>query len=119
MARVSNKQDLWANDIKIRIEILKNGFIEKCPNLEDAEIKQILKKVDGILNNANSHYIIDEYKGLTDESVVKMYDSSDKQFCKLFKMLFSSKDALYEFKQKQRLEQENKLSAIKDKYYKK
>lgn len=116
--RISEKQDLWANDIKIRIEILKNGFEEKC-NLQDQEHQNILTKIDKILKNAKSTYIIDEYKGLTDEALVKMFELSDSKFCKLVIMLFSSKDALYEFKQKQRLENENKLADIKNKYYKK
>lgn len=28
--RISNKQQVWADDIKLRIRILKNGFVEKC-----------------------------------------------------------------------------------------
>lgn len=117
VTRTSEKQDQWANDIKIRIEILKNGFMEKC-NLQDQENQKILTKIDKILNNAKSYYIIDEYKGLTDESLVKMFELSDAKFCKLVIMLFSGKDALYEFKQKQRLENEIKLADIKNKYYK-
>lgn len=115
--RISSKQELWAKDIKIRIEILKNGFMEKCNNLEDVEIKKVLNKVNSILKNAKDYYIIDEYKGLTDDSVVKMFDLSDEKFCKVFVLLFNTKNALYEFKQKQRLENENKLSEIKKKYY--
>lgn len=113
----SNKQETWANDIKIRIQILKNGFMDKCNNLEDKEVQKILTKVDNIINHGKGYFIIDEYKGVTDEALVKMFDLSDKEYCKLFIMLFSGSNALYEFKQKQRLETEMKLSSIKNKYY--
>lgn len=119
MAITSNKQQNWANDIKVRIEILKNGFIEKCNNLEDEEIKKLLDKVDNIINNSKGYYLIDEYKGVTDEAVVKMFGLSDKEYCKLFITLFSGSNALYKFKQKERLQMEKKLADIKNKYYKK
>lgn len=113
----SNKQTQWANDIKVRIEILKNGFMDKSNNLEDMEVQKILTKVDNIINHGKGYFIIDEYKGITDEALVKMFDLSDKEYCKLFIMLFSGSNALYEFKQKQRLETETRLACIKNKYY--
>ena len=113
----SNKQEAWATDIKIRMSILLNGFKEKCKNPTESDL-QIIDKVEKIINNSSTNYIIDEYKGLTDESLVKMFDFSDSKYCKVFIMLFTGKNAIYEFQQKQRLEVKNKLDKLKDKYYK-
>ena len=116
MNRISNKQEEWANDIKLRMQILRNAFMVKCKNLEDAEVQKVLNKVEQILINGSTNYIIDEYKSLTDEALVKLFDMSDYKFCKLFIMLFSTKNAIYEFTQKQRLENQKKLDIIKQKY---
>lgn len=115
---VSDKQENWSNDIKVRIDILRNAFLVKCKNLDDAEVKKALNKVEQILSNANQIYIIDEYKSLTDESLVKIFEMSDKKFCKLFIMMFTTKDAIYEVLQKQRLENQKKLQQITSKYSK-
>lgn len=115
---LSNKQEEWANDIKIRIDILRNAFLEKCKNLDDEEVQRVLKKVNNILTCGKSNYIIDEYKALSDEALIKLFSMSDEKFCKLFILLFKTKDAIYEFTQKQRLENQKKLTTIKDKYSK-
>ena len=110
----SNKQNEWANDIKLRITIMLNGFIEKCSKTE--EDYQFIERVEKMLENENSNFFIDEYKGVTNDSVVKMFDFSDEKFCKCFKMLLSSKAYLHEFKQQQREEQDRKWKEIECKY---
>ena len=99
----SSKQNSWAEDIKMRMEILLNGFKAKCNNLEDEKNKKIISKVENIIKCGSTNYVIDEYKSLTDEALVKMFDST--------------KNFLYEFQQKQRIEFQNKLEEIKAKYY--
>ena len=113
----SSKQNLWAEDIKMRMEILLNGFKAKCNNLDDEKNKKIISKVENIIKCGSTNYVIDEYKSLTDEALVKMFDMTDVKFCKVFIMLFSTKNFLYEFQQKQRIEFQNKLEEIKAKYY--
>lgn len=115
--RNSSKQDLWAEDIKMRMGMLLNGFKEKCKDIEDEKNKKIITKVENIIKCGSTNFIIDEYKSLTDEALVKMFDMSDTKFCKVFIMLFSTRNALYEFQQKQRMEFKNKLEEIKAKYY--
>ena len=113
----SSKQNLWAEDIKMRMEILLNGFKAKCNNLDDEKNKKIISKVENIIKCGSTNYVIDEYKSLTDEALVKMFDMTDVKFCNVFIMLFSTKNFLYEFQQKQRIEFQNKLEEIKAKYY--
>ena len=113
----SSKQNSWAEDIKMRMEILLNGFKAKCKYIEDPNNKKIISKVENIIKCGSTNYVIDEYKSLTDEALVKMFDMSDTKFCKVFIMLFSTKNFLYEFQQKQRIEFQNKLEEIKAKYY--
>ena len=113
----SSKQNSWAEDIKMRMEILLNGFKAKCKDIEDEKNKKIINKVENSIKCGSTNYVIDEYKSLTDEALVKMFDMSDTKFCKVFIMLFSTKNFLYEFQQKQRIEFQNKLEEIKAKYY--
>ena len=40
----SSKQNSWAEDIKMRMEILLNGFKEKCKDIEDEKNKKIKSK---------------------------------------------------------------------------
>ena len=101
----------------MRMEILLNVFKAKCDNLEDEKNKKIISKVENIIKCGSTNYVIDEYKSLTDEALVKMFDMTDVKFCKVFIMLFSTKNFLYEFQQKQRIEFQNKLEEIKAKYY--
>lgn len=111
----SNKQEQWATDIRIRMALLLNGFEEKCKSPTDEDL-ELVSKVQKIIHNSSTNYIIDEYKGLTDEAMVKMFDMSDSKFCKVFRLLFTGKNAIYEMQQRQRLEFKNKLQEIKDKY---
>ena len=113
----SSKQNSWAEDIKMRMEILLNGFKAKCNNLDDEKNKKIISKVENIIKCGSTNYVIDEYKSLTDEALVKMFDMTDMKCCKVFIMLISTKNFLYEFQQKQRIEFQNKLEEIKAKYY--
>lgn len=118
MNKISNKQQEWANDIKMRIRILKAGFEEKCPNLKDEEIQKVLRKVDIILECEKIYYIIDEYKSISDEFIVKMFDLTDKKYCNMFINIFNNTGMLYQIQQKTRLEQQKKLKAIFRKYSK-
>lgn len=111
----SNKQEVWANDIKIRIEILLNGFKIKCSDSE--EDKQIIYRVENLLKNSSINFIIDEYKSLTDIAVVKMFYLTDTKYCKVFKVLFNNSNSLHDIKKKQREQLKKKFSLLKDKYY--
>ena len=113
--RNSSKQDKWANDIKVRINLLLNGFEAKCFSPTDDDL-DLINRVQKIIHNTTTNYIIDEFKGLTDEALVKMFDMDDTKFCKVFRLLFNGKNSLYQIQQKQRLEFNKKLQEIKDKY---
>lgn len=115
--RYSEKQNDWANDIKIRLNILLCGFIEKCDDLEDEKNKEIIEKVKKIIENENPNFIIDEYKGVTDNTLVTMFSWNDKKFCKIFSSMFSS-HMIYDVMEKKRLKNEIKLQNLKDKYIK-
>ena len=46
----SSKQNSWAEDIKMRMEILLNGFKAKCNNLDDEKNKYLIQsEIDMVL----------------------------------------------------------------------
>ena len=116
--RNSKKQNTWSQDIKTRLKILLNGYIERCGNPLEADNKKIITKVESIINNGNTNFIIDEYKSITDEAVVKMFDMPNSKYCKVFNMMFNGEKTIYQYQEKQRKEIQNKFLNLKAKYCK-
>lgn len=116
--RISNKQQVWADDIKLRIRILKNGFVEKCNDLDSEDTQKLLSKVDRLLECKKIYYIIDEFKGISDDFLVQMFDLDNKKFCNMFRSLFNTRGLLYQIQQKERINKQHKLKEIFRKYSK-
>ncbi|MGL5765425.1 MAG: hypothetical protein ACRCX8_07275 [Sarcina sp.] len=114
--RNSSKQLDWCNDIKLRIEILKNGFLDKCDNLEDIRVQETIKRVDLLLSCTKTTYIIDEFKSINDEFIIRMFNLTDKKYCNMFISVFNNTSLLYQLQQKTRLEQQKQLKEIFKKY---
>lgn len=118
MNNISNKQELWCNDIKKRITVLRNAYVEKSKHLTNDKRYKVINRIDQILKNAKTYYIIDEYKGISDEFLIRAFELKDTSFCNFVESLFLSKGMLYEIQQKKRLEQKRQLDLLFKQYAK-